>query len=324
MQSLIPNPQCNMKRFLLFIFLCINCTLTYAQVKIGNNPSSIHSNSILELESTDKVLVISRMTTAQINAITPLKGALVYNTDRDCVYMFDGTSWRSLCNAMSGIKVTTEATSPSNNNIGDFWINPSENNKTHIWDGTQWIAIDNNPTRGNGAPNNTTAPTPSAGDVYVDTSTGNMYAYDGTTWVQSGGNVKANNGLLVSADNTVQLGGTLIQPTIISTDTTNTLAIEGLQEGDITEDDIVTVNRTTGQLRKITSSALFREEVAVITANDGDLQFAPALPISDSKKINVYRNGVRIDFTVVNNTTIEIEPEAVCYAGDQIRIVQFY
>lgn len=315
-----------MKRILLFISLfCCICISTYSQVKIGDNPSQIHSSSILELESSDKVLIISRMTTTQIVAISdPQAGSLVYNTDQNCVFMHDGTSWRSLCNTINGINVTTSNTAPTNPNLGDFWINDAQNNATNIWNGSNWIPVDNNPTRGNGAPNTTTAPTPTAGDVYVDTSTGSMYAYDGTTWVQSGGNITANNGLLVSSTNTVQLGGTLIQPTIITTDTTNTLAIEGLQDGDVTQDDIVTVNRTTGQLRKITSSALFREEVAVITATNGQLQFNPTLPISDSKKVNVYRNGVRIDFTVVNNTTIEIEPEAICYAGDQIRIVQFY
>lgn len=314
-----------MKRKLLFLFiLCFTLVSTYSQVKIGDNPSTIHSNSILELESTDKVLVISRMTTAQINAIQPLRGALVYNTDTSCVYMYDGSSWRSLCSSMAGINVTTSPTAPTSNNLGDFWINNAQNNATSIWDGSNWISVDNNPTRGNGSPNATTAPNPTAGDVYVDTTTGIIYAYDGTTWVQSGGNVNANNGLLVSAGNTVQLGGALIQPTIITTDAINTLAIEGLQNGDTTEDDIVTVNRTTGQLRKINATNLFREEVTELIATDGQLQFNPLLPINDSKKVNVYRNGVRIDFTVVNNTTIEIEPEATCYAGDQIRIVQFY
>ncbi len=310
------------KLFLIFL-LFINLSL-FAQVKIGDNPSSIHSNSILELESSDKALVISRMSATQMNAITPLRGALVFNTDQSCVFMYDGTSWRSLCNTGASISVTTTSTAPINNNLGDFWINDSLNNTTSIWDGTNWISIDNNPRRGNGIPDTTTAPNPTAGDVYVDSTTGIIYAYDGTIWVSSNTTPSANNGLLIDASNTIQLGGVLIKPTTIQTDVTNTLAITGLQDGNVTEDDIVTVNKTTGQLRKVSSSAFFREEVAEITATDGQLQFTPALAISDSKKVNVYRNGVRIDFTVVNNTTIEIEPEAICYAGDEIRIVQFY
>jgi len=300
---------------------------TFSQVKVGQNPSSIHLNSILELESSDKVLVISRMTDTQMNAIQPLQGALVFNTDQNCVFMYDGTSWISLCNGSGNIreaiKVTTSATPPSDNGIGDFWINDTLNNKTHIWDGNNWIAIDNNPRRGNGIPNASTAPNPTSGDIYVDSATGIIYAYDGTTWVTSNGTASANNGLLVNANNTIQLGGVLIQPTVIETNPTNTLAITGLENGDTTNDDIVTVDRTTGVLKKTSASNLLREDVTEITATDGQVTFT-GLTLYTNDKINVYRNGVRIDFTIDNPTTITIEPEAMCYAGDEIRIVQLY
>lgn len=316
-----------MKIKLLFILIFLIKTSLFSQVKIGDNPSVIHSSSILELESTDKAIVISRMSNTQMSAIAPLKGALVYNTDEDCVFMYDGTSWKSLCKNNSsgrGINVTTSSTAPTGNNLGDFWINDTLNT-TSIWDGNNWIAIDNNPRRGNGIPNNTTITDALAGDVYVDTTTGVIYAYDGTDWVNSNTAPNANNGLLIDATNTIQLGGVLIKPTTIQTDTTNTLAITGLQNGDTTQDAIVTVNNATGQLRKVSSTNFFREEIAEIdVATDGEIQFTPPLTITDAKKINVYRNGVRIDFTVINPTTIEIEPEAVCYAGDQIRIVQFH
>lgn len=310
-------------KYLFFFFILLNTSL-YAQVKIGDNPSAIHSNSILELESIDKALVISRMSDLQMNAIIPLRGALIFNTDQNCVFIYDGTSWRSLCNTGAGINVTTSSTAPTSNNLGDFWINDTLNNSTSIWDGASWISIDNNPRRGNGIPDATTAPNAIAGDVYIDSTTGIIYAYDGIGWVSSNSTPSANNGLLVDVTNTIQLGGILIKPTTIETDVTNTLAITGLQNGDVTQDDIVTVNRTTGQLRKISASNLFREEVAEIIATNGQVQFTPPLVITDSKKVNIYRNGVRVDFTVVNTTTIEIEPEAVCYSGDQIRIVQFY
>lgn len=319
-----------MRRRLLFslILFCAIIIPTFSQVKVGENPSSIHSSSILELESSDKVLVISRMTDTQMNTIQPLRGALVFNTDQNCVFMYDGTSWISLCDGDSGntresIKVTTSSTAPTDNNVGDFWINDTLNNTTSIWDGTNWISIDNNPRKGNGSPNASTAPNPTPGDVYVDTTTGIIYAYDGTTWVTSNSTASANNGLLINASNTIQLGGVLIQPTTIETNTTNTLAVTGLENGDTTSDDIVTVDRTTGVLKKITSSNLLREEVTEITATDGQVTFT-GLTLYTTDKINVYRNGVRIDFTVDNATTITIEPDAVCYAGDEIRIVQLY
>lgn len=315
-----------MKRSLLFFITFFACTtLALAQVKIGENPNQIRSSSILELESTDKVLVITRMTTVQMNAVAyPYAGALVYNTDENCVFMFNGT-WTSLCNSSSGIKVTTQAIPPSNNTIGDFWINDAKNNTTSIWNGSNWIPLDNTPIRGNGTPNATTAPSPTSGDVYVDSTTGKIYAYDGTTWVESGTNVNANNGLLVSVDNTVQLGGALIQPTVITTNASNTLTIEGLQEGDVNEDDIVTINKTNGELRRISTTNLFREKVdkLIATANN-QLEFDTGFTLYSTDKVNVYRNGVRIDFTINSNTKITLESEAKCYIGDEIRIVQFY
>lgn len=308
------------KLFLLFFF-AINSVI-FSQIKVGNNPSIINPNSILELESTNKALVITRMSEAQMNAMTPLKGALVFNTNANCVFLFDGLLWQNLCN--SNIKVTTNEIAPTDNNVGDFWINDSENNLTSIWDGSNWVSIDNNPRRGNGPPNASTAINPLAGDVYVDNTTGYIYAFDGANWVNSNIIPTANNGLLIDSDNTIQLGGILIKPTTIETSTTNTLAITGLEEGDLTTDDVITVNRASGTLKKVSSSRLFNEEVAEITAFDGQVQFSPPLTIEDPKKINVYRNGVRIDFTIVNTNTIQLEPEATCYLGDQIRIVQFY
>lgn len=321
-----------MKTNLSLLFLVILNISLYAQVKIGDNPSAIHPSSVLELESSDKVLVISRVTNTQMIAITPLQGALVYNTDVQCVFFFNGTTWENLCqNSTTGIQVTTAATAPINNATGDFWIDNSKNNSVNIWNGTSWIKIDNNPTRGIGPPILNPSLTPIAGDVYVDQSNGRIYAYNGTNWVASGStsgtSLNANNGISSISSGTttnIELGGILIKPTIIETSAVNTLSISGLQDGDITQDDIVTVNRTTGQLRKVNSSNLLREEVTKIIAINGQLQFTGLDLKGATNKINVYRNGVRIDFTVLNNTTIEIEPEAICYAGDQIRIVQFY
>ena len=63
-------------------------------------------------------------------------------------------------------------------------------------------------------------------------------------------------------------------------------------------------------------------EQFVITAVDGQLFFTTPLPITDIQKIDVYRNGARISFTQINATTIQIDKEATCYLGDEIRIVQ--
>ena len=63
-------------------------------------------------------------------------------------------------------------------------------------------------------------------------------------------------------------------------------------------------------------------EQFLVIAVDGQLLFTTPLPITDIQKIDVYRNGARISFTRINGTTIQIDKEATCYQGDEIRIVQ--
>lgn len=71
--------------------------LMAAQIKIGDAPEAIDPSSILELESSSKVLVISRMTEADILALSPLQGAMVYNIDASCIFYYDGANWNNLC-----------------------------------------------------------------------------------------------------------------------------------------------------------------------------------------------------------------------------------
>ncbi|WP_299319591.1 hypothetical protein [uncultured Maribacter sp.] len=79
------------------ILLLITSNLVSAQIKIGDNPQIINTASLLELESTSKVLVISRMTESQMLVLSPLQGAMVYNTDASCIYYYDGIQWNNLC-----------------------------------------------------------------------------------------------------------------------------------------------------------------------------------------------------------------------------------
>lgn len=75
-----------------------------AQVKIGDNPTTILPGSLLELESTNKALTLPRLTGVQMNAIAnPTNGMFIYNVDTGCVCQYrvgtlPGTArWESLC-----------------------------------------------------------------------------------------------------------------------------------------------------------------------------------------------------------------------------------
>ena len=92
--------------YLILIMILATVYSVEAQVKIGDNPQNIDPNSVLELESSSRVLVISRMGDAQMNSLNPLRGAMVYNTDTQCVHYYDGTQWVNLCSEQNTTNVS--------------------------------------------------------------------------------------------------------------------------------------------------------------------------------------------------------------------------
>ncbi|MFD1063184.1 hypothetical protein ACFQ1Q_07985 [Winogradskyella litorisediminis] len=300
------------------MILIILPILSYSQVKIGNNPSIIDSNSILELESNEKVFVLTRITDAQMNTIVPLEGALIYNIDSECIFAYDGTRWKNLCDEPL---ISVTATAPTANEIGDYWFNPT-NNIASIWDGSEWLPININPRSGNGLPDNNVLDNVVAGDIYVDEDTGDLFTYNGADWIMINQILNADNGVSITS-NTIQLGGALISPTVITTDSTNTLALLGLPQTTLDgSNSVVVADNVTGELAQVSATNLVQQQQVVIIATEGQSQFTPPLNALDINKIEVYRNGARISFTIINPTTLEVEPEASCFAGDEIRIVQ--
>src|SRR5699024_5970610 len=69
-----------------------------------------------------------------------------------------------------------------------------------------------------------------------------------TVYTINADTVGANNGLS-KTDGNIQLGGDLTEATAITTDAANTLAIDGLQEGE-KEDEVMVVDPSTGVLKK--------------------------------------------------------------------------
>lgn len=80
-----------MKNLTLLTILFLNIG-AFAQVKIGNNPTTINSASILEIEDTLRGVLLPRMTTNQRDSISiPPDGLKIYNTQTSTmdVYRFD-------------------------------------------------------------------------------------------------------------------------------------------------------------------------------------------------------------------------------------------
>jgi len=86
------------KKVLLLIAITIFTSIHYNSIaQVGIGTLTPDDSAMLDVTSTDKGLLTPRMTTAQKAAIaSPAQGLLVFDTDLNGFYYFDGTSWVSL------------------------------------------------------------------------------------------------------------------------------------------------------------------------------------------------------------------------------------
>src|SRR5690554_6363657 len=106
-----------MKNSILY-FAIFFCFQIHAQVGIGT--TTPHESAILDVESTDKGMLIPRLTTAQREAIVPpADGLLMYNTETKTFWYFDGTNWIELKTDFEGWLLEGNAgTDPTTNFLG--------------------------------------------------------------------------------------------------------------------------------------------------------------------------------------------------------------
>jgi hypothetical protein len=86
-----------------------------AQVKIGDNPTSMNNASLLELESTSQGFLPPRMTEAQRIAITtPAQGLIIYCTNCGTAggepQYYNGTAWVNMIGGVAAIAPTPSVT----------------------------------------------------------------------------------------------------------------------------------------------------------------------------------------------------------------------
>ena len=87
------------RKILFFLFIGLTA-IHFIQAQTGsvgigtNNP---HNSAALEIQSNSKGLLLSRMTTAQRTAIvSPAPGLLVFDTEKNCLFLYDGGGWQAL------------------------------------------------------------------------------------------------------------------------------------------------------------------------------------------------------------------------------------
>ena len=91
--------------YLSLFMLLLASVEVHAQAKLGDNPTNVNPNVLLELESSDKGLLIPRLTTSQrdtaFKADVP-EGLIIYNTTEDCLQVYSNALWNCLSGTSGG------------------------------------------------------------------------------------------------------------------------------------------------------------------------------------------------------------------------------
>lgn len=83
-----------LRTIIIISAVILSLTNVYAQFKVGDNTLVVDSASVLELESTNKGFLPSRLTTAQRDAQTKWKlGHIIYNNTDSCLQIYNGSAW---------------------------------------------------------------------------------------------------------------------------------------------------------------------------------------------------------------------------------------
>jgi hypothetical protein len=122
-----------MRPILLAAFLCLSMK-SFTQVKIGNNPTTINADAVLETESTNKGFLLPRIALTATNSTAPLSthtaGMTVYNTATagtapnnvtPGIYYDNGSSWVKLDSVASGLTSITLTNPSAMVNSGNYW-----------------------------------------------------------------------------------------------------------------------------------------------------------------------------------------------------------
>jgi hypothetical protein len=119
-----------MKQVIYFIFSFFFFSTAFSQnVGINADGSPANNSAMLDVQSTSKGMLVPRMTTAQRTTIaSPATGLLVYDTDTNSFWFYNGTAWAKMAaNEVSG-NWNVNGTAIYNANSGSVGIGTSNPN----------------------------------------------------------------------------------------------------------------------------------------------------------------------------------------------------
>jgi N-acetylneuraminic acid mutarotase len=100
-----------MKKITTVFVLLVLAYNVHAQ-NVGIGTATPDASAVLDINSTNKGLLLPRMSTAQRNSIvSPAVGLVIFNTDDQCTDIFDGSYWIKNCGYKQGDSATVPANS---------------------------------------------------------------------------------------------------------------------------------------------------------------------------------------------------------------------
>jgi len=187
--------------FLLFLFYVVK-----AQQGVSVNITGVpaHNSAMLDVSSTEKGVLIPRMTSSQrIAIVSPAQGLLVYDTDNNQFWYFDGSIWVQAIGptgptGYTGNTGVAGPTGPTGNTGNTGAIGPTGPTGANGANGATG-ATGNTGANGVTGPTGATGATGATGPLVAGTS-GQTLRHDGSTWTAN--SILFNNGTNVGVSNT--------------------------------------------------------------------------------------------------------------------------
>jgi hypothetical protein len=130
----------NMKNFknIFLVASLVATTIVSAQVKIGDNATTIDASTALEIESTNKGFLMPRMANPAL-ITSPATGLQVYNTTTNTVWFYNGTAWTEMGAGASGTSIYS-----ADGQLAGVRVVDQNNNNLTFQTGTARTIVDGN------------------------------------------------------------------------------------------------------------------------------------------------------------------------------------
>lgn len=253
-----------MKKLFTIIILSFSVVTSYAQ-NMGIGTNTPNASAMLDINSTTKGVLLPRMTTLQRFAInTPPNGLLVYDTDKNGLYQYNGTAWTPILN-------------------GDYWIR-GITTRDRIGNLADSVGI------GTFSPTNrldVNGNIRSRDDILAD---GRVIA----TGIVSGSGLQTSGSLIVSG--TGFLGGNFTTNGTLNTNSNLTVDGTSTLTGDVTTTGDIVVNNATGTLQLRNGSNVNKGFVQLsadnlrLGTNSGNTQ-SVIFRLNGNDRTTMYANG---------------------------------